>query len=51
VQPVVLLLESRIPGRAEAELRKRYGADYQLIRAGSDQDALEILGRLRDEQR
>jgi thioredoxin reductase (NADPH) len=51
VEPVVLLVESRIPGRAEAELRKRYGADYQLIRAGSDQDALEILGRLRDEQR
>jgi thioredoxin reductase (NADPH) len=47
----VLLVESRTPGRAEAELRKRYGADYQLIRAGSGQEALEILGRLRDEQR
>jgi thioredoxin reductase (NADPH) len=47
----VLLVESRTPGRAEAELGKRYGADYQLIRAASGQEALEILGRLRDEQR
>lgn len=47
----MLLVESRTPGPAEAELRKRYEADYQLIRAGSDQDALEILGRLRDEHR
>ena len=31
-------------------MRKRYGADYQVIRAGAAEDALSVLGRLRDDQ-
>ena len=35
-KPVVLLADgSRMRGRVEAELRKRYGADYQVIATGS----------------
>ena len=35
----------------EGELRKRYGADYQVICAGSADDPPGLLARLRDEQR
>ena len=49
--PVVLLADgSRTRARIEAELRKRYGADYQVIVTGSADEALEVLGRLRDGQ-
>ena len=49
-KPVVLLADgSRMRGRVEAELRKRYGADYQVIAAGSTEEAVDVLGRLRDD--
>jgi thioredoxin reductase (NADPH) len=52
LQPVLLLVhDPRTPDRVEAELRKRYGADYQVITTGSVQEALGLLGRLRDSQR
>jgi thioredoxin reductase (NADPH) len=48
-EPAVLLVDgSRTRGRVEAELRKRYGADYQVIATGSVSEALDVLGRLRD---
>jgi CheY-like chemotaxis protein len=34
----------------EAELGKRYGADYRVVVAGSAREALEALGELRDGQ-
>ncbi|MGZ4617545.1 MAG: FAD-dependent oxidoreductase [Frankiaceae bacterium] len=47
--PVVLLVDgSRTRNRVEAELRKRYGADYQVIVTESAQEALEVLDQLRD---
>ena len=47
-KPVVLLADgSQTRGRVEAELRKRYGADYRVVTAGSAQEALEALGKLR----
>jgi thioredoxin reductase (NADPH) len=50
-EPVVLLADgSRMRGRVEAELRKRYGADYQVISAGSAQEAVDVLGRLREDR-
>ena len=50
-KPVVLLADdARTRGRVEAELGKRYGADYQVIVTGSAQEALEALGELRDGQ-
>ena len=50
-KPVVLLADgSRMRGRVEAELRKRYGADYQVIVTGSAQEAVDVLGRLRDDR-
>ena len=50
-KPVVLLADgSQTRGRVEAELRKRYGADYRVVTAGSAQEALEALGKLRDGQ-
>ena len=52
LEPVLLLVhDPRTRDRVEAELRKRYGADYQVITAGSDQEALGVLGQLRDDQR
>ena len=49
-KPVVLLADgSRMRGRVEAELRKRYGADYQVIVTGSTEEAVDVLGRLRDD--
>jgi thioredoxin reductase (NADPH) len=50
--PVVLLADgSPARGRTEAELRKRYGTDYQVIVTGSAEEAFELLGQLRDGQR
>src|SRR5690349_21589217 len=50
-KPVVLLADDpRTRGRVEAELGKRYGADYRVIVTGSAQEALEALGELRDGQ-
>ena len=50
-KPVVLLADgSQTRGRVEAELRKRYGADYRVITTGSAQEALEALSKLRDGQ-
>ena len=52
LEPVVLLVDgSPTRGRIEAELRKRYGADYQVIAAGSVEEAFETLGRLRQDRR
>jgi thioredoxin reductase (NADPH) len=49
LEPVVLLVDgSRTRGRVEAELRKRYEADYRVIATGSVEEALEVLGQLRD---
>ena len=50
-KPVVLLADdARTRGRVEAELGKRYGADYRVVVAGSVQEALDALGELRDGQ-
>jgi thioredoxin reductase (NADPH) len=50
--PVVLLADgSPTRGRIESELRKRYGTDYQVIVTGSAEEALDVLGQLRDSQR
>ena len=50
-KPVVLLADgSGMRGRVEAELRKRYGADYQVIVTGSAQEAADVLGRLREDR-
>jgi thioredoxin reductase (NADPH) len=35
----------------EGELRKRYGADYEIISAGSADDPVRLLAELRDQQR
>jgi thioredoxin reductase (NADPH) len=52
LMPVVLLADSSpTRGLIEAELRKRYGTDYQVMVTGSVEEALEVLGRLRDGQR
>ena len=52
LEPVLLLVHD--PGArdcVEAELRKRYAADYQVITTGSVQETLGVLGQLRDDQR
>ena len=50
-KPVVLLADDpRTRGRVQAELGKRYGADYRVVVTGSAQEALEALGELRDGQ-
>jgi thioredoxin reductase (NADPH) len=52
LEPVVLLVDSSpTRGRVEAELRKRYAADYQIMTAGSAAEALTVLDQLRDAQR
>jgi thioredoxin reductase (NADPH) len=52
LEPVLLLVhDSRTHDRVEAELHKRYGADYQVIRTGSVKEALGVLGQLHDDQR
>ncbi len=51
-QPVVLLADGpQTRGRVEAELCKRYGTDYLIVTAGSAQEALAAMGKLRDGQR
>jgi thioredoxin reductase (NADPH) len=51
--PVLLVIDDdpRARGVVEEELRKRYGADYQVIGAGSADDPPGLLARLRDDRR
>jgi thioredoxin reductase (NADPH) len=51
--PVLLVVDDDPRGRdvVEGELRKRYGVDYQVICAGSADDPLGLLARLRDDRR
>src|SRR5215469_525637 len=51
--PVLLVVDDdpRARGVVEGELRKRYGADYQVMSAGSADDPPGLLARLRDERR
>ena len=51
--PVLLIVDDdpRARGAVENELRKRYGADYQVICVGSADDPLRLLARLRDGRR
>jgi thioredoxin reductase (NADPH) len=52
LEPVLLLVhDPRARDCVEAELRKRYGADYQVITTGSVQETLGVLGQLHDDQR
>jgi thioredoxin reductase (NADPH) len=52
LEPVVLLVDgSATRGRIEAELRKRYEADYRVITTGSVEEALGVLGRFREDRR
>src|SRR5262249_8091634 len=51
--PVLLVVDDDPRGRGvvEGELRKRYGADYQVICARSGDELLSLLARLRDDRR
>jgi thioredoxin reductase (NADPH) len=51
--PVLLIVDDDPRARdvVEGELRKRYGADYQVIGAGSADDPAGLLARLRDDRR
>jgi thioredoxin reductase (NADPH) len=50
--PVLLLIDgSRARNRVEEELRKRYGADYQVVSATSVPRALDLLDRLHEQRR
>ena len=51
--PVLLVVDDdpRARGVVEGEVRKRYGADYQVIGAGSADDPPGLLARLRDDRR
>jgi thioredoxin reductase (NADPH) len=51
--PVLLVVDDdpRARGVVEAELRKRYGADYQVICVGFADDPSGLLARLRDDRR
>jgi thioredoxin reductase (NADPH) len=52
LEPVVLLVDSSpTRGSVEAELLKRYAADYQIMTAGSAAEALSVLDQLRDAER
>jgi thioredoxin reductase (NADPH) len=52
LEPVLLLVhDPRTRDCVETELRKRYGADYQVITTGSVQETLGVLGQLHDDQR
>ena len=48
---MLLVHDPRTHDRVEAELRKRYGADYQVITTGSVEETLGVLGQFRDDQR
>ena len=51
--PVLLVVDDdpRARGVVEGELRKRYGADYQVICAGPADDPPGLLSKLRDDRR
>src|SRR3984885_2793523 len=51
--PVLLIVDDDPQSRAavEGELRKRYGADYQVICVGSADDPFRLLAKLRDDRR
>jgi thioredoxin reductase (NADPH) len=51
--PILLVVDDDpdTRGVAEGELRKRYGADYQIISAGPADDPARLLTGLRDSQR
>ena len=51
--PVLLVVDDdpRARGVVEGELRKRYGADYQVICAGPADDPVGLLSKLRDDRR
>ena len=51
--PVLLLVDDDLTARGAvaAELRKRYGADYQVMSAGFPDDPPGLLARLRDDRR
>src|SRR5262245_15472517 len=51
--PVLLIVDDdpQARGVVETELRKRYGADYEIICVGSAADPLRLLGQLRDGRR
>jgi thioredoxin reductase (NADPH) len=51
--PVLLIVgdDPQARGVVEAELRKRYGTDYQVICVGSADDPLRLLAKLRDDRR
>jgi thioredoxin reductase (NADPH) len=51
--PVLLIVDDdpQANGVVESELRKRYGADYEIIRVGSADDPLRVLASLRDDRR
>jgi thioredoxin reductase (NADPH) len=51
--PVLLLVDDDLTARGAvaAELRKRYGADYQVMSAGFADDPPGLLARLRDDRR
>jgi thioredoxin reductase (NADPH) len=51
--PVLLVVDDDLRGRGvvEGELRRRYGADYQVIVAGSADDPVRLLAGFRDGRR
>jgi thioredoxin reductase (NADPH) len=51
--PVLLIVDddAKARGIVEGELRKRYGADYQVLSAGPADDPLRLLAKLRDDRR
>ena len=51
--PVLLIVDDdpQARGVVENELRKRYGADYEIICVGSADDPLRLLAKLRDDRR
>src|SRR5215831_6193999 len=51
--PILLIVDDDPQGRGvvESELRKRYGADYEIICVGSADDPLRLLAKLRDGRR
>ena len=51
--PVLLIADDdpQARGVVEKELRKRYGADYEIISVGSADDPLRLLAKLRDDRR
>ena len=51
--PILLVVDDDLDARGvvEAQLRNRYGADYQVISAGSADDPVRLLAGLREGQR